>query len=84
MCLGPTHREEVTERYVREDLVGSVLGALPPALSPEVLKLVQQGTRGTEEKGVLLGDGVIQRRVIAMAVKPAREEGTLSPGTVAK
>ena len=49
MCLGPTHREVVSERYVREDLVGSVLGALPPALSPEVLKLVQQGTRGTEE-----------------------------------
>ena len=34
MCLGPTHREEVTERYMREDLVGSVLGTLPPAFSP--------------------------------------------------
>ena len=67
MCLGPTHREEVTERYMREDLVGSVLGTLPPAFSPEVLKLVQQGTGGAEEQGVLLGDGVVQRRVIAMA-----------------
>ena len=67
MCLGPTHREEVTERYMREDLMGSVLGALPPALSPELLKLVQQGTHGAEEQGILLGDGVVQRRVIAMA-----------------
>lgn len=56
---GPTHREEVTERYVREDLMSSVLRALSLALSPELLELLQQGPRGAEEKGVLLRDGVI-------------------------
>lgn len=64
--------------------MGSVLCALTPALSPELLKFVQQGSRGTEEKGVLLGDGVVERRVIAMAVQPATENGTLLPGVVAK
>lgn len=84
---GPTHREEVTEGYVREDLVSPVLRALPPALSPELLELLQQGPRGAEEKGVLLGDGVIQRRVIAVTAQPATESGhchlcphSLSPG----
>lgn len=57
--LGLTHREEVAERYVREDLMGPVLCALTPALSPEFLKFFQQGPRGTEEKGILLGDRVI-------------------------
>lgn len=57
--LGTTHREEVTERYVREDLMGPVLRALALALSPELLKLFQQGPRGAEEKGILLGNGVI-------------------------
>lgn len=65
-ALGPTHREEVTERYVREDLVGPVLRALALALPPELLKLLQQGPRGTKEQGVLLGDGIVQRRVIAV------------------
>ena len=64
--------------------MGSVLCALTPALSPELLKFVQQGSRGTEEKGVLLGNGVVERRVIAMAVQPATENGTLLPGVVAK
>lgn len=64
--MGPTHREEVTERYVREDLVGSVLRALTLALPPELLQLFQQGSRGAEEEGVLLGDGVVQRWVVAV------------------
>lgn len=72
--MGPTHREEVAERDVREDLVGSVPGALTLALSPELLQSFQQGARGAEEKGILLGDGVIQRRVIAMTAQPAREQ----------
>lgn len=54
-----THREEVAERDVREDLVSPVLGALAPALSPELLELLQQRPRGAEEEGVLLRDGVI-------------------------
>lgn len=70
----PTHREEVAERDVREDLVGSVPGALTLALSPELLQSFQQGARGAEEKGILLGDGVIQRRVIAMTAQPARQQ----------
>lgn len=56
---GLTHREEFTQRDVREDLMSSVLGALTLALSPELLKLLQQGSRGAEEEGILLGDGII-------------------------
>lgn len=55
----PTHREEVAERDVGEDLVSSVPRALALALSPELLELVQQRPRGAEEEGVLLGDGVV-------------------------
>lgn len=58
--MGPTHREEVAERDMREDLVGAVPGALTLALSPELLQSFQQGARGAEEKGILLGDGIIQ------------------------
>lgn len=55
--------------------MSSVLGALSPALPPELLELLQQGPRGAEEKSVLLGDGVIQRRVIAVTAQPATESG---------
>lgn len=63
-------REEVAERHVGEDLVSSVLGTLAFALPPELLQSLQQGPRGTEEEGVLLGDGVVEGRVIAMAAQP--------------
>lgn len=76
-CPGPTYREEVTERHVREDLVGPVLGALPLALPPELLQPLEQGPRGAEEEGILLGDGVVQGRVLAVAVQPATENGHL-------
>lgn len=81
--MGPTHREEVTERYVREDLMGSVLCALTLALSPEPLQSFQQGPRGAEEEGVLLGDGVIQRRVITMTTQPVREQADFTRATMA-
>lgn len=83
-AVGPTHREEVTERYVREDLVRSVLRALTLALSPELLQSLQQGPRGAEEKGVLLGDGVVQRGVIAVTMQPATESRPRSPGVLTK
>lgn len=82
--LGTAHREEVTERYVRKDFMRSVLCALALALSPELLKFFQQGPRGTEEKGVLLGDGVVKRRVIAMTVQPVTENRTRSAGELTK
>lgn len=81
---GPTHREEVTERYVREDLVRSVLRALTLAFSPELLQFLQQGPRGAEEEGILLGDGVVQRRVIAVTMQPATQSRPRSPGVLTK
>lgn len=39
--------------------MSSVLCALTLAFSPELLKFFQQGPGGTEEKSVLLGDGVV-------------------------
>lgn len=65
-----------------EDLVSSVLGTLTLALPPELLKSLQQGPRGTEEEGVLLGDGVVQGRVIAVTAQPAAENRPPLPGLV--
>lgn len=65
---------------MREDLVGSVPRALAPALPPELLELFQQGPRGAEEQGVLLRNGVVQGRVIAVTAQPARER-PLSPAS---
>lgn len=64
--------------------MGSVLRTLTLALSPELLKFVQQGPSGTEEQGILLGDGVVERRVIAVASQPVTEEGTFSPAVMAR
>lgn len=67
---------------MREDLMCSILCTLASALSPELLEFFQQGPSGTEEEGILLGDGVIQRRVIAVAMQPATENTVISIGAV--
>lgn len=59
-----------------------VLRTLTLALPPELLEVFQQGPRGAEEESVLLGDGVIQRRVIAVAMQPATENTVMSTGAV--
>lgn len=70
-----THREEVAECHMWEDLVSSVPGALALAVPPEVTQPLQQRPRGAEEQGVLLGDGVIQGGVVMVTVQPAAEKG---------
>lgn len=62
---------------MREDLMCSVLCTLASALSPELLEFFQQGPRGTEEESILLWDGVIQRRVTAVAMQPATENNVI-------
>lgn len=59
-----------------------VLRTLTFALPPELLEVFQQGPGGAEEESVLLGDGVIQRRVIAVAMQPATENTVMSIGAV--
>lgn len=59
-----------------------VLRTLTLALPPELLEVFQQGPGGAEEESVLLGDGVIQRRVIAVAMQPATENTVMSIGAV--
>lgn len=59
-----------------------VLCALASALSPELLEFFQQGPRGAEEESILLRDGVIQRRVTAVAMQPATENTVVSIGAV--
>lgn len=77
-----THREKVAECHMREDLVSSVLRTLALALPPELLEFFQQGPRGAEEERILLGDGVIQRRVTTVAMQPATENTVVSTGAV--
>lgn len=62
--------------------MSSVLRTLALALPPELLEFFQQGPCGAEEEGVLLGDGVIQRRVTAVAMQPATENAIISTGAV--
>lgn len=59
-----------------------VLRTLTLALPPELLEVFQQGPGGAEEESVLLGDGVIQRRVIAVVMQPATENTVMSIGAV--
>lgn len=64
------YREEVTECDVRENLMGSVLPALPLALLPKLLQAVKQVASGAQIKSIFLGDGVIQRGIVAVRVQP--------------
>lgn len=67
---------------MREDLMSPVLRTLTLTLPPELLEVFQQGPGGAEEESILLGDGVIQRRVIAVAMQPATENTVMSIGAV--